>query len=423
MNRFVVKVNSDGCPNGIPTPGLPSDWENGTIEINKPGARSINSLDRTGLPTVAVGDEVWVCTDKFGPGIAAKARIATVERTGRPVQFSICEISLFSPTIPLDSFERLASGSAVFSRLQASRRPDIYHISDEEYDEFQQVISTEVPAQIFDKSRDPAKQVLFGEALVRELESLNFVLQHTTEKVSRLCRGSTVVYVKNVTRSRPLVLHPAMIEWAPELCTLFELDAQPAAKVYKNSNLTLFPQFRDVSRSSPGHFGFAVGVNRSNLSQLLRFVDSKLSLEASGESIRLSGSSDRPLTERERLQAARLGQGDFRFALIASWQGTCPVTGVNSLEILRASHIKPWAKSDDRERLDPDNGLLLCAHIDALFDRGLVSFTDSGEIMVSSSLSAGNIDRLGLENSTQIVGLSLSHKKYLSYHRKHVFRK
>lgn len=38
-----------------------------------------------------------------------------------------------------------------------------------------------------------------------------------------------------------------------------------------------------------------------------------------------------------------------------------------------ASHIKPWRKCSNKERLDPQNGLLLTARINALFDCGLIS--------------------------------------------------
>jgi putative restriction endonuclease len=57
------------------------------------------------------------------------------------------------------------------------------------------------------------------------------------------------------------------------------------------------------------------------------------------------------------------------------WGGRCPITGLEQPELLRASHIKPWADcATDAERLDVFNGLLLGAHIDAAFDSALISF-------------------------------------------------
>jgi putative restriction endonuclease len=52
--------------------------------------------------------------------------------------------------------------------------------------------------------------------------------------------------------------------------------------------------------------------------------------------------------------------------------------------ILRASRIKPWRLSDNRERLDSFNGLLLAAHLDAAFDSGFVTFKEDGAIAASS---------------------------------------
>ncbi len=51
----------------------------------------------------------------------------------------------------------------------------------------------------------------------------------------------------------------------------------------------------------------------------------------------------------------------------------CRITGVDRPEHLRASHSKPWRDSDNAERLDGENGLLLTPSIDHLFDRGFIS--------------------------------------------------
>ena len=57
------------------------------------------------------------------------------------------------------------------------------------------------------------------------------------------------------------------------------------------------------------------------------------------------------------------------------------VTGCAEPLLLRASHIKPWARcATDAERLDVKNGLLLAAHLDAAFDCGLIDFDAAGQI-------------------------------------------
>ncbi len=93
---------------------------------------------------------------------------------------------------------------------------------------------------------------------------------------------------------------------------------------------------------------------------------------------------------------ARRGQGQFRTNLIQAWNGACAVTGLTCNEVLRASHVKPWVNSTARERLDSNNGLLLSANLDALFDKGLITFVNNGQMQISSRLSPQHRAALGL---------------------------
>lgn len=111
----------------------------------------------------------------------------------------------------------------------------------------------------------------------------------------------------------------------------------------------------------------------------------------------------------------------FREALFELWDGRCAVTGAKlPPELLRASHAKPWAEAPHTERLDPFNGLLLTVHLDALFDRGLLSFDDKGHGKLSPQLPNDAGQALGLPESIQIDGLAPGHLPYLRYHRAHV---
>lgn len=123
-------------------------------------------------------------------------------------------------------------------------------------------------------------------------------------------------------------------------------------------------------------------------------------------------------TTRQKLIDARLGQGKFRKDLIEFWS-SCAVTGVNVMQVLRASHIKPWYASTNEERLDPYNGLLLCANIDALFDAGLISFADSGFMVFSNQIDSGQLRSLSLKSELRLSRLSGRHKAYLAFHREH----
>ncbi|AYR22318.1 HNH endonuclease [Herbaspirillum rubrisubalbicans] len=129
-------------------------------------------------------------------------------------------------------------------------------------------------------------------------------------------------------------------------------------------------------------------------------------------------------TEAERLIIQRVGQDIFRAALLDYWQGCCCVTGLAVPGLLRASHIKPWAKCEsDDERLDVFNGLLLAPHIDALFDGGWISFSDDGRLIVSDSLPLSARRQLGVSIDWSINDLKPSHARYLQFHRNRELRR
>ncbi len=129
-------------------------------------------------------------------------------------------------------------------------------------------------------------------------------------------------------------------------------------------------------------------------------------------------------TEAERLVVQRVGQTLFRAALLDFWQARCCVTGLAVPELLRASHIKPWASCEsDDERLDVFNGLLLSPNMDALFDSGLMTIGEDGSVMLSSLLSAEAIASLVMLPPCPVKGLRSQHLEYLRYHRALVWRK
>lgn len=127
-------------------------------------------------------------------------------------------------------------------------------------------------------------------------------------------------------------------------------------------------------------------------------------------------------TEAERLVAQRIGQDIFRDALIDYWAGACAVTGIALKPILRASHMKPWSRCDsDAERLNVFNGILLVANLDALFDRGLISFEDSGRILIAAHISAECREQLHLDPSMHLRWVANDHLEYLRWHREGLY--
>ena len=129
-------------------------------------------------------------------------------------------------------------------------------------------------------------------------------------------------------------------------------------------------------------------------------------------------SSDKE-TDKITLIAARLGQGQFRVEVGKRWSNRCAVTGCAIPSVLRASHIKPWSKSSNRDRLNPANGLLLAAYIDALFDCGFVSFADDGTMLVSAQI-ADELKQFNLPNKLQRESTN-AERQFLAYHRRHKF--
>ena len=126
-------------------------------------------------------------------------------------------------------------------------------------------------------------------------------------------------------------------------------------------------------------------------------------------------------TEREATVRQRVGQNLFREGLMALWGGRCAITGLDTPELLRASHAKPWADSSDIERLDVFNGLLLAAHWDAAFDSGLITISTNGHIVTSAALSDATIDVLNLSDDL-CIRLQPQHEPYLVWHRERVFK-
>ncbi|MEY4918792.1 MAG: hypothetical protein RL616_2705 [Verrucomicrobiota bacterium] len=121
-------------------------------------------------------------------------------------------------------------------------------------------------------------------------------------------------------------------------------------------------------------------------------------------------------TTVQALVSARVGQGKFGLAVREYWNHRCSVTGSSTKAALEASHIQSWADSNDAQRLDPNNGLLLTANLHKLFDAGLISFDDSGEMRVSR-LSQSEQEIFGLIGKKLSKKPSAETSNYLSHHR------
>ncbi|EJY0700868.1 TPA: hypothetical protein I7292_24080 [Vibrio parahaemolyticus] len=130
----------------------------------------------------------------------------------------------------------------------------------------------------------------------------------------------------------------------------------------------------------------------------------------------IDSSGDLSKTEKEELRKSRLGQGVFRRRVLSAWDHKCAVKGTSIL--LVASHIKPWASSNNEERLSAHNGIALSPLYDKAFDSGLISFQDNGYILMSP-VKYKELESLGILPSDRLMKpLSDESKKFLSWHRK-----
>ena len=127
-------------------------------------------------------------------------------------------------------------------------------------------------------------------------------------------------------------------------------------------------------------------------------------------------------TEREQLIMARNGQGRYRQNLEQIENG-CRITGIKNSAFLTASHIKPWRFSSHKERLDGNNGLLLSPHIDKLFDLGLISFEDSGNMLYANQEVVEALKKWGIALPLNVGIFNCSQKAYLKFHRENIFNR
>jgi putative restriction endonuclease len=128
-----------------------------------------------------------------------------------------------------------------------------------------------------------------------------------------------------------------------------------------------------------------------------------------------------PDTERDALIVARRGQGLFK-QRVMQIENKCRITGVTNPVHLRASHCKPWRDSNNEERLNGENGLLLTPTMDHLFDRGFIGFEDSGIVIVSPVAHTPSLNRMGVvtDRIVNVGAFTDGQKQFLGYHRESV---
>lgn len=150
-----------------------------------------------------------------------------------------------------------------------------------------------------------------------------------------------------------------------------------------------------------------------DLSQNLEFAAPNDELEEVGE---IKMRTDIGATQISQIINSRRGQGVFK-ANVRLIENACRVTKVTNPKHLIASHIKPWSKSDDMEKLSGFNGLLLAPHIDHLFDKGFISFKENGNLIISTHLDTVVIDQWKIEKNINVGSFRKEQQQFLEFHR------
>lgn len=116
----------------------------------------------------------------------------------------------------------------------------------------------------------------------------------------------------------------------------------------------------------------------------------------------------------------RPGQKQYKRELVQEFN-ECPFTHIKDERLLVASHILPFASCDKSQKYDPKNGLLLSPLYDRLFDRGFITFNQSGQLKKTIWLSADEWKNIPLNYLPQDLRLTQERKDYLQFHEQHVF--
>lgn len=165
-------------------------------------------------------------------------------------------------------------------------------------------------------------------------------------------------------------------------------------------------------------------IGKQYISSMKNISRGAIKSDTGGQELEMAimGRTDIGPTTKECLVLSRRGQGQFKVNLRLNEQ-RCRITGTEDIKHLVASHIKPWSKSSDEEKLNGCNGLLLAPHIDHLFDAGYISFEDNGDLLISEYMGKKVLKLWGISPEHNAGPFTKEQAIFLEYHRKSVFRR
>ena len=202
-----------------------------------------------------------------------------------------------------------------------------------------------------------------------------------------------------------------------------KLDSPIKIGDVRNSLMPTLPsKYSPLNESRGANQGYLYRLPGESSEILLEGFSDHTLFDLDPESRFLSASDEEKLTERIALRKSRIGQGKFREDVLVRWGGKCAVTPIEKPELLVASHIKPWSVCDSsREKLDPNNGLLLSVGYDSVFDKGFVTFDEGGRIVISDHLDSWEPQILGISDRARLRDTNDESERYMDFHRRKIF--
>ena len=235
---------------------------------------------------------------------------------------------------------------------------------------------------------------------------------YTMKNGTKVTDSTVFKYVRAVNTISKEMNEEGLIDKSLESMELVELDL--AIELILNNQ-------RFIDKDKTGHGMYSNALKKF---RCYKYHNSNLELDENEEEIKMSQDKSIKPTEREELIKSRRGQGEFRTQLMLKYNNQCIMTEITVTKTLIASHIKPWAVCSNSERLDVNNGLLLSATYDKLFDCGLITFDKKGKLKVSDFINDKNKELLNLK-SGEIYDIKCSGnmEEYLKYHNEVIFVK
>lgn len=251
------------------------------------------------------------------------------------------------------------------------------------------------------------------------------------DHVFHYVKGSIVAISLITKECRNEVIQNSIEAFVAE-ATYHELDFPLPVRDYFDAIQPLLPlKYAAFQEDASGNSGYLYPCNEELAMKLLEYITSLNFYAVEEEQLELAievvkRSTHNPLRtmiaemELEIKEKVRRSKKQFSTNLRQAWQNECPLCGIAIDAALTSSYAKPWKDSTDEERLDPHNGILLCANHGALFTAGLIAFTGGGQLHIASRIPEDQHATYGLRKTTK-VPVTPEHAPYFRWHKRNIY--